>query len=154
MWPDFITAFRPHTIRSWTRSMITEWRDLFTKRGIFIDNNRSSPPVEAIIDLLFRVRHIGPKEVTNQEDGHLVVTDEYKPQEESENEARDGKRKKRSPIKKTTKKRDIEGQLNKKGRIMIRIQMILMKMKVPPVRKEMEMMTITRKELGRMSVIS
>lgn len=75
MWLDFITAFRPHTIRSFTRPMITEWRDLLTKRAIFIDINRSRAPVEAIIDVIFRERHIGPKEGTNKEDVHLVVTD-------------------------------------------------------------------------------
>lgn len=59
MWSEFITAFRPHTIRSWTRQMIVEWSDLLNKRGIYVENDRVKDPSEATIDLLFRNHNIG-----------------------------------------------------------------------------------------------
>ena len=61
LWNDFITAFRPHTLRTWPRSVIIEWRDLLTQRGIYIEPNRRRSPIEAIIDILYREEHIGPK---------------------------------------------------------------------------------------------
>ena len=53
LWKDFITAFRPHTIRSWPRTTVIEWRDFLMQRGIFIDTERTKPPVESIIETYY-----------------------------------------------------------------------------------------------------
>lgn len=58
IWQDFITAFRPHTIRSCTRPMIVEWKSLLHHRGIYLDGNRERQQIEAVIDVLYRKNHI------------------------------------------------------------------------------------------------
>lgn len=42
IWPDFISAFLPHTLRAWNRPMIVEWKALLNRRGIHADTNRES----------------------------------------------------------------------------------------------------------------
>lgn len=54
MWLYFITVSRPHTVCSWTRPMISEWRDILTKRGIYLDMVRTRVPAETMIDVIFR----------------------------------------------------------------------------------------------------
>lgn len=71
LWRSFITSFRPHTVKTWTRSNLIEWTDLLTSRGVYVDDNRSRSPTEAIIDLLYRSSHISCKDMSNYAgDGH------------------------------------------------------------------------------------
>lgn len=62
MWLDFITAFRPHTIRTWNRAFIREWRELLMTRDVFVDKDRTRAPVETLIDLLYREKHMSRTE--------------------------------------------------------------------------------------------
>lgn len=59
LWSDFITAFRPHTIMSWSRATQVEWRALLAQRGILIDRSRTGPVAAPIINILYRPDHIG-----------------------------------------------------------------------------------------------
>lgn len=53
-WSDFITDFRTHTARSWTSPRVSEWRDLVTKRYIYVDEDRKTNPADSLIDILYR----------------------------------------------------------------------------------------------------
>lgn len=50
---DFITEFRPNTIHSLNRPMVTEGSENFDKRCVYVDYDRYRDTTEAIIDLLF-----------------------------------------------------------------------------------------------------
>lgn len=41
LWTDLISAFRLHTVRSWTMQMITEWRELLIRRIIYVKPGRT-----------------------------------------------------------------------------------------------------------------
>lgn len=57
LWKDFITAFRPHTLRVWTPPMLVEWKELLLDIGIHLYSNRERQRVELIIDILYRKSH-------------------------------------------------------------------------------------------------
>lgn len=40
LWEDFVSAFRPYTIRAWTRPMLVEWKGLMAQLGLYITENR------------------------------------------------------------------------------------------------------------------
>lgn len=63
-WYDFVKAFRPHTIRSWYRPIMTEWCALITKRGLRLDLIRGKPMSEAIIDILYKYLYNGTNDST------------------------------------------------------------------------------------------
>lgn len=58
LWYEFVKAFRPHIIRSCSRSMDTEWHDLLTCRGVYIDQDSSKLLVESILKVLYRPAHL------------------------------------------------------------------------------------------------
>lgn len=68
-WTEFITSFRPHTIKSWPRPVLSEWRDLIMQRGIYLDCDRSRSPYETVIDILYRDKHISPAQPNPNEKG-------------------------------------------------------------------------------------
>lgn len=41
LWENFITPFRPHTIRRWTKGNLIEWIDFQTSRGVHLDVDRA-----------------------------------------------------------------------------------------------------------------
>lgn len=59
LWQDFGMAFRLQTIHSWTRPTVIDWRDILTQRGVCVDPDRTRPPNDVIVQLLFRPAHIG-----------------------------------------------------------------------------------------------
>lgn len=58
LWQEFVTAFRPHTIRSRNHPMIAEWKSLVEEIGVYIDIDRDRHQKETIIDMLYRKTHI------------------------------------------------------------------------------------------------
>lgn len=66
LWTDFISSFRPHTIRSWTKPMLHEWRDLLIRRGIYVQTVRTRSPYEAIIDVLYWPHYANPKDMMDE----------------------------------------------------------------------------------------
>lgn len=54
----FISALRPHTLRTWNAPMVVERKALLIERGIFLDPNRECLRIEAIIDILYRKCHV------------------------------------------------------------------------------------------------
>lgn len=53
LWIEFITSFRPHTIRSWSKVQLHEWIDLLRNRGFTIKTTRSRSSYESVIDVLY-----------------------------------------------------------------------------------------------------
>lgn len=53
------SAVRPHTVSTWTRPLQIWWFDLFTRRGIFVEETRTTATVTCLIDLLYKDAHIG-----------------------------------------------------------------------------------------------
>lgn len=58
LWSDFLTAFRPYTIRNWSRPQVATWIGFLTSRDIFITKKRDQTRWSAIVDLLYRPEHI------------------------------------------------------------------------------------------------
>lgn len=101
LWQDFITAFRPHTIRTWTRPMLCEWKGLLAQRGMFIDPNRNRAQHEAIIDILYREQHAQGSTPAEKDDGDQPKAKSTEPiSPQSTNEA----------IQETTKANDEESK--------------------------------------------
>lgn len=50
---DFVTAFRPAVIRTWTRSETSKWAAFLTSTGFGPEKHRRNPKVQSIIDLLY-----------------------------------------------------------------------------------------------------
>ena len=92
LWQDFITAFRPHTIRNWPRATVIERKDLLTQRGIFIDPDRKQPPAEAIIELLYRIDHMGIKTDKEKPTNKQYQVEEEQVKGEAENDERKSNR--------------------------------------------------------------
>lgn len=59
LWIDYLTAFRPHTIKSWTRPMLSRWTNLLTNRDIYETSGRQISKAQALVDLLYRENRIG-----------------------------------------------------------------------------------------------
>lgn len=57
-WQDFITAFRPHTIRSYAKPALCEEKDLFIQKETYVDPHRTRSSYESDIDLLYISQHI------------------------------------------------------------------------------------------------
>lgn len=51
-WMDFITAFRPAAIKTWTRSETSSWEAFLESRGINLEKNRKKRKAQSIIDAL------------------------------------------------------------------------------------------------------
>lgn len=58
LWKYVPTAFRPHTVRRWTRANLIDRADLLTSRDVFVDDNRSLPHTECLIYLLYRTKYV------------------------------------------------------------------------------------------------
>lgn len=79
-WLDFITAFGPHSVRSWTRPMLAKWADFLTKRDIFVASGRKMSRAEAIIELLYREEHISATKTdrTSHQKAQVAIIKEQK----------------------------------------------------------------------------
>lgn len=49
----------------WSRASNIEWMDILTAIGIYVEDDRSRPPKECIIDLLYRQSHMSIMEYKN-----------------------------------------------------------------------------------------
>lgn len=58
LWLDFITEFRSHSIRSWTRPILATWMDFLIDRDVYVITGRSTSRSEAIVELLHLDAHI------------------------------------------------------------------------------------------------
>lgn len=58
MWFDFITAFRPHKIHTWSRPEMYERCYLLKQRNLHVEVGRSISTKNALIDVLHRRKHI------------------------------------------------------------------------------------------------
>lgn len=91
MWSDRITNFMPHKVWSWTRPMASEWRNLLTKRGIYVDDDRKRDPAEAFIEILYQEEHVLRNEVTKtKSQGQGEIQDQKDDQEIIEFQGKDG----------------------------------------------------------------
>lgn len=53
LWEDFITAFRPETIDSWSRSTATDWASFLRRRGIGLRTDRRKTKIQLIKEVLY-----------------------------------------------------------------------------------------------------
>lgn len=60
LWDDLLTAFRPHTIRSWTRTEEGRWVALLRANGVHVDYDRAFLKTELLVRVLYRTHHIAP----------------------------------------------------------------------------------------------
>ena len=58
LWLDFITAFRPHTIKAWDFKTLIMWTELLISRDIFVEKGRRIKKGQAIIDVLYRDSYV------------------------------------------------------------------------------------------------
>ena len=58
LWLDFITSFRPHTIKTWEKPYCITWTEFLTDRGVFVEKGRKQSRTQSIIDILYRDNHI------------------------------------------------------------------------------------------------
>lgn len=54
LWLEFITALRPHSIKSWPRSMIISLAHLLLDREVHVEAARGTNKAQSLIDLRFR----------------------------------------------------------------------------------------------------
>ena len=59
LWIEFISVFRPHTIKSWDHLLLTRWINLFRMNDVYVERGRSCDKAQKLVDLLFRKDHIG-----------------------------------------------------------------------------------------------
>ena len=59
LWEEFISVFRPGTIKNWNIALLTRWINYLSKNDIFIEKGRRKDKAQKLIDLLFRDTHIG-----------------------------------------------------------------------------------------------
>lgn len=117
LWLDFTTAFRPQTIRTWTRPEVAVWADFMTSRGVHVNEGRSRPKQNAIIDLLYREEHVPSSRilqlrVKHRRDVREEVAQEARQRKESKEESAQYPRKegaKDEPSKETTKRSTAKG---------------------------------------------
>ena len=61
LWTDFITAFRPQTIKLRERGTVTKWYELLDSRKVYLNSSmntaRKTHKAQLIIDLLYRDRY-------------------------------------------------------------------------------------------------
>lgn len=67
-WVGCMTALRTHTICTWGRPTLTEWNDLITQKGVYLDPERSRRPHEVVIHLLHRQEYLDPEHHANMGD--------------------------------------------------------------------------------------
>lgn len=60
LWLDFMTAFRPHTIRTWGRATLIDWTEFLIRQGVFVDKGRHISKTQALTNVLYREQHIPP----------------------------------------------------------------------------------------------
>ena len=59
LWIEFITVFRPHTIKLWNHLLISKWIRLFKTNDVHIEKGRTGDKAQKLVNLLFRAEHIG-----------------------------------------------------------------------------------------------
>lgn len=64
LWEDFLTAFRPHSIKTWNRSAQARWTCFLRERGVHVGTDRNVRRGQNLIDLLYRMDHIGSDKST------------------------------------------------------------------------------------------
>lgn len=77
LWIEFISVFRPHTIKLWDHLLLTGWISMFKQCDVHIEKGRAADKAQKVIDLLFRKNHIGG------DDSVSAVTQEEKCKEET-----------------------------------------------------------------------
>lgn len=60
MWMDFITAFRPQTIKLWDRPTVLKLHELLMNKGIHIEFGRKTHKSRLIIDILYHEKYHSP----------------------------------------------------------------------------------------------
>lgn len=58
LWEEFISVFRPCTIKNWDISLLTRWISYLSKNDIYIEKGRNKNKAQKLIDILFREKHI------------------------------------------------------------------------------------------------
>lgn len=85
-WGNFITSFRRHTIRSWTKGLKINWVDLLTCRGVHVSNDKTRPVIQNVIDIIYADRHV--KEGPNKQVVDPPMGFEHEEAKEQETERR------------------------------------------------------------------
>lgn len=57
LWQDFITAFRPQTIKLWDRDELTKWCKYLRDNGIHVGTSRKTHMSNHLIGVLYRPQH-------------------------------------------------------------------------------------------------
>lgn len=57
LWSEFITAFRPQTIKLLKRGTVTKWYELLVSRNVGMGATRNSPKYQLIIELLYKYKY-------------------------------------------------------------------------------------------------
>lgn len=58
LWSDFLTAFRPDSIRSWTRAQVTTWVYFLHDQGVHVERPRNQSRWDNLVNLLYIRSHI------------------------------------------------------------------------------------------------
>lgn len=59
LWEEFISVFRPHTIKLWNSILLARWINAFKAGDVYIEHGRGADKAQKLIDLLYRPQHIG-----------------------------------------------------------------------------------------------
>lgn len=52
LWIEFISTFRPHSIKAWDHGLVTKWTYFLRRGGVYVENGRVGDKTQKLIDLL------------------------------------------------------------------------------------------------------
>ena len=62
LWIEFISVFRPHSIKLWNHLLLVKWTKFLLANGVHVETGRSMDKAQKLIDLLFRDVHIATQD--------------------------------------------------------------------------------------------